>query len=109
MTELLVYLKAIKKIFKIRKYRSFHKQQLFSIDSMEEFLSYVERTKPDTFLEYKDMSNEKRKDFIAVIDYLKINLMGQNILDIGPGYGDSLDICYDGGAKSIDLDRKSVV
>ena len=70
---------------------------------MEEFLSYVEKINYDTFLEYKSESNEKRKDFKAVIDYLKIDLMGQNFLDIGPAYGDSLDICYEGGAKSIDF------
>ena len=70
---------------------------------MEEFLSYVEKTKPDTFLKYKGESNEERKDFKAVIDYLKIDLMGQKFLDIGPGYGDTLDICSESGAKSIDF------
>jgi hypothetical protein len=52
---------------------------------------------------YKDKSNEKREDFNAVMNYLKIDLSGQNFLDIGPAYGDSLDICYEGGAKSIDF------
>ena len=70
---------------------------------MEEFLSYVEKINYDTFLEYKSESNEKRKDFKAVIDYLKIDLKDQKFLDIGPAYGDSLDICYESGAKSIDF------
>ena len=70
---------------------------------MEEFLSYVEKINYDTFLMYKDKSNEKRKDFNAVIDYLKLDLMGQNFLDIGPSYGDTLDICSESGAKSIDF------
>ena len=70
---------------------------------MEEFLNYVDKNNYDTFLVYKDKSNEKREDFNAVMNYQKIDLSGQNFLDIGPAYGDSLDICYEGGAKSIDF------
>ena len=93
----------IKRYLKVRRNWSLHNQQLISINSMEEFLNYVDKNNYDTFLMYKDKSNEKREDFNAVMNYLKIDLSGQNFLDIGPAYGDSLDICYDGGAKSIDF------
>jgi|ERR1035437_359347 hypothetical protein len=103
MKKIVEYLRFIKRFLKERRYWSLHNQQLISINSMEEFLRYVEKANPATFLDYKDKSNKKRKDFNAVIDYLKIDLTGQNFLDIGPGYGDALDICYEGGAKSIDF------
>ena len=93
----------IKRYLKVRRNWSLHNQQLISINSMEEFLNYVDKNNYDTFLMYKDKSNEKREDFNAVMNYLKIDLSGQNFLDIGPAYGDSLDICYEGGAKSIDF------
>src|ERR1035437_990451 len=97
------YLKFIKRYLKVRRHWSFQSKQLISINSMEEFLSYVEKINYDEFFMYKDKSNEKRKDFKAVIDYLKIDLKDQKFLDIGPAYGDSLDICYESGAKSIDF------
>jgi hypothetical protein len=84
MVELSWYLRFIKRYLKVRRHWSLHNQQLISINSIEEFLSYVEKVNYDTFLMYKDKSNEKRKDFNAVIDYLKIDLMGKNFLDIGP-------------------------
>jgi hypothetical protein len=92
-----------KRFSKKNKYWFFHNQQLVNINSMEEFLSYVEKTNPDTFLKYKAVSISKREEFNAVIDYLKIDLTVQKFLDIGPAYGDSLDICYEQGAKSIDF------
>src|ERR1035438_3658558 len=93
----------IKRYSKVRRNWSLHNQHLISISDLEEFLNYVDKNNYDTFLVYKDKSNEKREDFNAVMNYLKIDLSGQNFLDIGPAYGDSLDICYEGGAKSIDF------
>lgn len=95
--------KIIKRYLKVSRNWSLHNQQLISINSMEEFLNYVDKNNYDTFLMYKDKSNEKREDFNAVMNYLKIDLSGQNFLDIGPAYGDSLNICYEGGAKNIDF------
>lgn len=97
------YMRIIKRYLKVRRNWFLHKQQLISINSMEEFLNYVDKNNYDTFLMYKDKSNEKREDFNAVMNYLKIDLSGQNFLDIGPAYGDSLDICYEDGAKNIDF------
>jgi hypothetical protein len=103
MKAILWYWKFIKRFIKAKRYWAYHRPKLVAIKSMEEFHAYVEETKPETFLFYKDKSEEKRKDFKAVVDYLKINLSDQQFLDIGPAYGDSLDICYEGGAKSIDF------
>jgi len=70
---------------------------------MEQFRNYVSRTKPQEFLYYQNLSSKKRLEFYSVINELGLNLKGTRFLDIGPGYGDALDICYENGAKSIEF------
>ena len=65
----------IKRYLKVRRNWSLHNQQLISINSMEEFLNYVDKNNYDTFLVYKDKSNEKREDFNAKDTILKKNVI----------------------------------
>ena len=42
-------------------------------------------------------------EFQIVIDELSVKLRGISFLDIGPAYGDSLDICHEQGAARIEF------
>ncbi|MBI5102989.1 MAG: hypothetical protein HZB33_14320 [Nitrospirae bacterium] len=82
---------------------AYHSIYLRSMNGMEQFLSYIQRSKPKNFIFYKDLSSQKRTEFLAVMDELGINLKGTRFLDIGPAYGDSLDICREKEAAVIDF------
>ncbi|WP_448192894.1 hypothetical protein [Azospirillum sp. sgz301742] len=76
-------------------------QDLVHVTTMEQFEGFVTRTQPKEFLRYRAMSDRKRTEFRSVVDALGISLQGMRFLDIGPAYGDALDICHEGGAEHI--------
>lgn len=78
-----------------------HSKVLDAMSTMEEFQKYIELTQPETFLFYQRGSPGKRLDFQAVVEKLQLSLKAKSVLDIGPGYGDTLDICHECGAKNI--------
>lgn len=81
-----------------------HKRILDSITEMDQFREYVDKVQPPQFLYYyEEMSPLQRLVFQSVISALEINLKGIKFLDIGPAHGDSLDICYENGAESIEF------
>lgn len=77
--------------------------KLKSVSNMEQFRNYIRRHQPKDFLMYQKDSAEKRFGFQSVVSELTLNLKGIKFLDIGPGYGDALDICYEKGAKCIEF------
>jgi hypothetical protein len=80
-----------------------HDIRLRSIDNKEQFNQYISKYQPDNFLFYKNISSKKRLEFHALLDVLSINLNGMKFLDIGPGFGDTLDIAQEQGAEAIDF------
>ncbi len=79
-----------------------HERKLRKIQTHEEFYKYVLKVHRDEFLNYKNWSNIKRTEFKAAVKTLGICLAGINFLDLGPGFGDALDICHESGAKNIE-------
>lgn len=73
------------------------------MDDMEELRQHVSKSQPEQFLLYQAVSHKKRLEFLTVVKKLRISISGSSFLDIGPGYGDSLDLCYEMGAKIIDF------
>lgn len=69
---------------------------------MDQFEKFIQDEKPNIFMEYKARSKMKREIFQTIINYLEINLEGKNFLDMGPAYGDSLDICHEKQGNRID-------
>jgi hypothetical protein len=68
----------------------------------KEFESRVESEKPQHFLFYRDFSStgRSRQEMTAVLDHLNLQDMRfLNCLDVGPAYGDSLDIWKERGAR----------
>jgi SAM-dependent methyltransferase len=84
-------------------YRFRHRGILNSMTEMEQFRIYISRVQPQEFLLYQKNSPQTRLEFQSVVSELGLNLRGSRVLDIGPGYGDSLDICYEKGAKGIEF------
>ena len=76
---------------------------LDSIVDMDEFAAYVHKVQPQEFIRYQKMSADKRMQFLAVVSQFQIQLKGSAVLDIGPGYGDSLDVCHEQAARVIDF------
>ena len=71
------------------------------MSTMEEFQRYIELARPKIFLSYQQASLTKRLEFQTVADELQLPIKGKNVLDIGPAYGDMLDICHERSAKNI--------
>ena len=80
-----------------------HKRILNSMIEMEHFHDYILEVRPKEFLRYQEASPQKRLEFESVINELGMKLKGMKFLDIGPGYGDSLDICHEEGVKCIEF------
>jgi hypothetical protein len=68
---------------------------------LEEFGAYVSRTGAQKFLAYQAASNKKRAEFLSVLNTIRVDLQNLNFLDLGPAYGDSLDVCHEKGARSV--------
>lgn len=71
------------------------------VGDMAQFEDFVRRTQPQEFLKYRAMSERKRTEFLAVVNALGIDLQGTRFLDIGPAYGDAIDLCHEQGADLV--------
>ena len=74
---------------------------LNKMSTMVEFQEYVKLKQPSDFLFYQSASLGKRKEFQKVAAKLALTIEGRSVLEIGPGYGDTLDICHEYKAKDI--------
>lgn len=52
------------------------------------------------FNSYKERSFQKRSEILTLIKHLGLELKNKEVLELGCGYGDFLDICYEQGAKT---------
>lgn len=75
-------------------------RKLDRMTSMAQFKNYIDREKPSEFARYSQSSEAKRQEFLTVTSQRGIALKGLRVLDIGPAYGDSLDVAHEQGAKS---------
>jgi hypothetical protein len=78
-----------------------HHRTLSRMTDLEEFGAYVSRTGAQKFLAYQAASNKKRAEFLSVLNTIRVDLQNLNFLDLGPAYGDSLDVCHEKGARSV--------
>jgi hypothetical protein len=76
---------------------------LMDVRDMASFDRFVQQYRPKDFLFYMAASEGKRKEFRhVVVDILGVQLRGKRFLDIGPGYGDSLDVAHEEGADVVE-------
>jgi hypothetical protein len=79
-----------------------HQRALKRMNRLEEFFVYVEpRAGGTKFLAYQQASGKKRAAFLSVLSAIAVDPLGINFLDLGPGYGETLDACFERGAKSV--------
>ena len=74
---------------------------LSSVTSRQQLSKIIDREAPEYFLFSAHTSAERRSEFVSVADFLRIDVENCDFLDIGPGYGDALDVCHERGARSI--------
>jgi SAM-dependent methyltransferase len=68
---------------------------------LQQFGAYIGQGRADKFLAYQAASANKREQFLSVLRAVDIGCENLNFLDLGPGYGDTLDVCHERGAKSV--------
>ena len=81
----------------------FLRRKLRLITSPDQFKAYLSEAKPREFLWYQERSPAKGVEFQALVSGLNLDLKGKAVLEVGPGYGDSLDICHEQGAKAVEF------
>lgn len=65
--------------------------------------------RPPYVTDSADVSARKRQAAATVLDSYGIDVAGRRVLDIGPGYGDALDVCRERGAMTLGLDHDPFV
>jgi hypothetical protein len=78
-----------------------HHRALTRMTELNQFRAYVNQARAQKFLAYQASSSHKRAEFLSVLDAIHLDPQNLNCLDLGPGYGDSLDVCHERGASSI--------
>ncbi len=81
--------------------RVYYKRVLDRLSTREEFETFIHSHRIRHFEKYRELSPRKREEFSSVLRYLHIDPAGRSFLDIGPGYGDAIDICRESGAGDI--------
>ena len=76
---------------------------LEAVTSLDEFRRLMDKRQDPIFKEYEGWNQISRVEFSAAMDSLGIDLRGRSFLDIGPGYGASLDVARERGATTVDF------
>lgn len=78
--------------------------KLDRFNTIGEFEAFVAAHPQERFAFYRDLTERKKREFTTVIDHLGLDLAGAAHLDIGPAYGETLDIAInERGAKRADF------
>jgi hypothetical protein len=89
--------------FKSQVCRIWHAHRLNKLDRMDQFYAYARVVGHKDFFYYAERSAKKKSEFLSLVNALGIRLEGAKFIDIGPGYGDSLDLCHQHLAHTIDF------
>ncbi len=78
-----------------------HQRALSRMTDLKEFGAYVGQGRAQKFLAYQAASKKKRAEFLSVLNTIQVDPQNLNFLDLGPAYGDALDVCHEKGARSV--------
>jgi hypothetical protein len=78
-----------------------HHRTLSRMTDLKEFGAYVSQGRAQKFLAYQAASKKKRAEFLSVLNTIHVDPQNLNFLDLGPAYGDSLDVCHEKGARTV--------
>jgi hypothetical protein len=77
-----------------------HWRALNRFTDHQQFESYVDQREPAKFRAYEQASANKRAHFLAVLKLIGVSPRGLRFLDLGAGYGDTLDVWNEQGGKA---------
>ena len=77
-----------------------HQRALNRMECLDEFSKYLSRVQPSKFLAYQNASGNKRSQFLAVLESIRVVPRNLTFLDLGPGYGDTLDVWHENGGNT---------
>lgn len=78
-----------------------HRRQLDRLSSVDDFFHYMDSVNSKKFNSYQSASSIKKSQFAAVLAEIKFDPFHKTFLDLGPGYGDTLDYCHSAKAQSV--------
>lgn len=77
---------------------------LSTYSNLDEFLKYLESINEHGVLQYHAYDPEaRRKIFQSLYNSMNLNFEGASFLDLGPGYGDSLELARERGAGTVEF------
>jgi hypothetical protein len=85
------------------------RRKLNLVSNMEEFEKFLREFGSDEFRMYRMLSHDKRLEYESFVDRFNIDLSSSSFLDVGPGYGDALDIAFERGSPQISFIERNPV
>lgn len=79
------------------------RRRLDRLRTRAEFERFVQRERPEVFLDYRARAGDISTQFDRTAAALGLELAGRRVLDIGPGYGEVIDAALGAGAAAIDF------
>lgn len=96
-------LDGIRQMLSKRIYWMRYQHALNRMTRMDEFRAFIEKIGSPAFRMYEEMHGEKMNELRTVARELHLHLKGAAVLDIGPGYGSTLEACRELGAAILDF------
>jgi len=102
------YLLSILRRIRIQRRERLLNKFLYSFDDSAEFLEFARKKFADekryhTYLSYTGSRDSQRNSFKSLYEALSIDFIDASFLDLGPGYGESMDIVREGGATTVEF------
>ena len=76
---------------------------LNTFDNVDEFLDFTKKRGHYAYLSHSGSREKIRDVFESLYEALNIGFKDSSFLDLGPGYGDSLDLARERGAKTVEF------
>jgi len=83
-----------------------HGRNLGRFRTQEQLEAFVRRTgcAPDLVRMWKELSDRSRVEARKIVEFYEQRIVGKRVLDVGPGYGDFLDVCLEHDASTVGVD-----
>lgn len=97
------YLKSILSRLRVKWNERILNKLLKSFDNADELLEFAREKSYHPYLSHSGSRETIRDVFKSLYEALNIDFTDTSFLDLGPGYGDSLDLALKGGAKTVEF------
>lgn len=97
------YLKSILSRLRVKWNERILNKLLKSFDNVDEFLEFAGKKGHSSYLSSSESREKIRDVFKSLYEALNINFKDASFMDLGPGYGDSLDLARERGATTVEF------